>query len=105
MSTTTNGSFNSLLDNVLLDQSQNFEDVSSSSIVKSSNDSDKVKIRDEAGSVKSDSDFEYHPMFTSRTYVKVSAHTPNFIFIPKWLHDERLFRMFSFILILSSMLK
>jgi hypothetical protein len=72
MSTTTNGSFNSLLDNVLLDQSQNYEDVSSSTAVKSSNDSEKAKVRDEANSVKVDPDFEYHPMFTSRTYVKVN---------------------------------
>ncbi len=72
MSTATNGSFNSLLDNVNLDQSQ---DVSSSTAIKSSNDSGdllghRTKEKDQ---VVDTDDFEYHPMFTSRTYVKVNS--------------------------------
>ena len=69
--TTTNGSFNSLLDNVNLDQSQ---DVSSSTIIKSSNDSGDLLSHKtkEQGQVVDTDDFEYHPMFSSRTYVKVN---------------------------------
>ncbi len=72
MSSTTNGSFNSLLDNVNLDQSQ---DVSSSTVIKSSNDSGDLQINQtkERGQVVDTDDFEYHPMFSSRTYVKVNS--------------------------------
>ena len=59
-SANTNGSFNSLLDNVNLDQSQNFDDLAAST------NNGSVKLDEGV-----DADFQYHSMLTSRTYLKV----------------------------------
>lgn len=61
-SANTNGSFNSLLDNVNLEQSQNFDDLAAST------NNGSVKLDEGV-----DTEFQYHSMLTSRTYLKVNV--------------------------------
>ncbi len=65
----SNGSFNSLLDNVCLDLSQNYEETSlPNQLAKSTN----ININE--NNEDTDDPVQCHPMFTSRTYVKVNTY-------------------------------
>lgn len=68
----SNNSFNSLLDNVALDASQNYDE-STTTTTLATNTNNKINLDEDEYNNNSNSNNEtqVHPMFTSRTYIKV----------------------------------
>lgn len=69
----SNNSFNSLLDNVALDASQNYDESTTTTTTLATNTNNKINLDEDEYNNNSNSNNEtqVHPMFTSRTYIKV----------------------------------